>query len=275
MFIDKECDCSSKIGKQNKFFFYKFFFFSRSQELDKSVLQCPMAFDNAMSKAISRHVHRVVISHLVLDNPSLLEMEIDYDPRIEAFWFVGGISTPPVIKDLQRKQRLPTEMVKLGVDRAIQYLGKPNFQLRHHLPLPEILSLTDSINPDFTVPDFKYEPRVTGLCNGRRHGTNIPGFWPGDSREFGFLSYHYCGYLAVRPETFDDMFDALKVQTVLASWGWLTSQACNQGEKLPYEKKSFDELCALCATDDCMGIRTFTSGSSEKAEKNRLMANIN
>jgi len=184
-----------------------------------------------MSKAICNVVHRSLMTHLASDSPYLLETELDNDPRIEAFWSAGGMPTPNLVLKLQKRKKYiyPEEIRKIPIDRPVQYVGKPNLQLRHELPLPEIIPIEESENPDFTVPTFKYEPRVTGLYNVRRHGTNIPGFWPGDNSEFGFVSYHNCGYLKSRPKSFNDTFDALKVQAVLGSWAWLLSQACMQG----------------------------------------------
>ena len=185
--------------------------------------------DNFVAKSVSNHIHRALANHFAKDSPHILETAIDHDPRIEAFWFVGGIPPPTVIKDLKRRAGIQKAYLNDPVDRPVQYIGCPILQMRHNLPLPEIVPLSESENSKYNVPSFTYETRSTGLALERRHGTNIPGFWPGDSSEFGLISYHKCGHLSARNPNFKDTFDALKVQATLGNWGWLLSQACNLG----------------------------------------------
>jgi small subunit ribosomal protein S30 len=57
-------------------------------------------------------------------------------------------------------------------------------------------------------------------------GTTIPGFWPGNAREFGLLSYvNRDSTLSEHP----DKQDVLHAQGVLSSYAWLFGQACYQG----------------------------------------------
>ena len=42
------------------------------------------------SKAVVKQLNRVLTRTLGADNGHLYEADVDYDPRIEAFWFVGG-----------------------------------------------------------------------------------------------------------------------------------------------------------------------------------------
>lgn len=57
------------------------------------------------------------------------------------------------------------------------------------------------------------------------------GFWPGDNREFSFLSYHSSNHIAHRPQAYGstDAEEAVQSQIIFASFGWLMSLACYQG----------------------------------------------
>lgn len=59
------------------------------------------------------------------------------------------------------------------------------------------------------------------------------GFWPGDPCEFGLLSYHHRGHMHQRLLQYgeEDRAEALHVQAILASFGWLLPQACYQGKR--------------------------------------------
>ncbi|XP_043277683.1 39S ribosomal protein S30, mitochondrial [Venturia canescens] len=206
------------------------------EEFEKENLDNPTMIDDVLSKAVSKKVHQSLVSGLAPEHPHLLEAEVDFDPRIEAFWFTGGLETPTCVKlwrrtaaykNRKKLNKRPDDYPDYPCDRGFQFIGDPNFQLRHNLPLPEIIPLSESENPAFDVPVSKYEPKTLNYWGGRRHGTNIPGFWPGDKSEHGFISYHKSGYLKSRP--YDDTPDALRAQAILGSWGWLLAQACNLG----------------------------------------------
>ena len=113
-------------------------------------------------------------------------------------------------------------------------LGKPYLALRHQLPLEPIDSssaeVSDVINEN--VPSFTFDPRTLGYSTEHRHGTSIPGFWPGNVREYGLLSYQDRNFMLNRNnEKYGegDMQDALHSQGILSSYAWLLGQACYQG----------------------------------------------
>ncbi|XP_053978120.1 28S ribosomal protein S30, mitochondrial [Hylaeus volcanicus] len=178
---------------------------------------------------ISYQINRIILSTLSSTLPHLLEAEKDFEPRVEAFWFVGGIDPPTITRKARANQEWTKEFENAPIDIPVQYNGSPILQLRHPFPLKEIVSLSDCENSELNVPEFKFDPRVLGYRFSYKHATNIPGFWPGDPAEFGLLSYHNFNHMSLRPKTFDDQFDALIVQAIFASYGWLLSQACYQG----------------------------------------------
>lgn len=106
-------------------------------------------------------------------NFSLIQVETD--PRIESFWYVGGMNPHTFL----RKQREKVPWLKNAADEPInrwfQYLGSPFFHLRHELPLPAVVQMHECEGSDSDVPFFSYDPKVIGFHDERRLGTNIPG----------------------------------------------------------------------------------------------------
>lgn len=110
-------------------------------------------------------------------------------------------------------------------------MGKPSLALRTNLPLEPIIPYAETDNPDFVVPSYQFDPRVLGINSSNRHGTNIPGFWPGDRNEFGLLSFQNRGQILRRSPSFgeEDHQEALHSQGIMSSFAWLLSQASYQG----------------------------------------------
>lgn len=103
---------------------------------------------------------------------------MDYDPRVEAFWSVGGFHpSPEVYNERKENDDLTEEEREELVEHWIQYIGSPIVQMRSALPLDvlDTSSLPDS-DVSETVPMFSYDPTLTfNIEQERRHGTNIPG----------------------------------------------------------------------------------------------------
>lgn len=186
--------------------------------------------DEFMAKNMSQQMNRILSSHFSVSQPHLLEVQTDIGPRIEAFWFFGGLEVPYEVQRSRAGKEWTKEFKDEPIDTPVRYEGNPILHLRHHLPLKEIISLEESENPALEVYAEVYDPRKTGHFFERVRAGVIPGFWPGDHSEFGSLSYHKRGYLLTRPEEFNDNLDAIKAQAVLGSFSWLYTQACYQGK---------------------------------------------
>ncbi|XP_025075488.1 uncharacterized protein LOC105432645 [Pogonomyrmex barbatus] len=184
--------------------------------------------EDVISKALIQRINKTMLVYLASRKPHLLCTEVDFEPRLEASWFAGGIDPPSFIRRFRRSVNFLKKFVNDPVDLPVQYFGQPVMHLRYKHPLREIIPLSDCENAALDVPTFKFNPRVLAHILEKKHLTNIPGFWPGDENEFGFLSYHNCTYLQKRPEKFNNTSEALTVQAVLASYSWLLSQACYQ-----------------------------------------------
>lgn len=184
--------------------------------------------EDVISKVLIQRINRTVLIHLSSKYPHLLHAEVDHEPRLEASWFMGIEPTPFIKKQRSRFESLK-EYVDDLLDLPVQYLGQPVVHLRSKHPLREIIPFSECENPALDIPIYKYNPVALGHTLDRRFLTNIPGFWPGDQNEFGLISYHNCTHLQRRPKEYNDTFEALTTQAILASYSWLLSQACYQG----------------------------------------------
>jgi len=178
---------------------------------------------------IIQGIHRTMLMHLSSKYPHLLHAEVDWKPRLEASWFMGGVEPSSYTKKMRRKNKFLRNFINEPITVPIQYNGKPIMHLRSKHPLREIIPLSECENPAFDVPVFEFASQVLDYRFDRQHLTNIPGFWPGDESEFGFLSYHKCTHLNYRSKEYDDISQVLPVQAILASYSWLLAQACYQG----------------------------------------------
>ncbi|XP_017785719.1 PREDICTED: 28S ribosomal protein S30, mitochondrial [Nicrophorus vespilloides] len=182
--------------------------------------------EDALSSSIVKQLNRILINNLVEDNSHLLDTQVDYDARIEAFWYAGGMNPPLNVKKYRTGVEWRKHTEDDPVDRAIHYSGSPSVQLRNELPLPPIIPHSEASNPDFKVPFFKYDPRTVGTTTTHKHAANIAGYWPGEKYQFGLMSYHKRGHMLER--NFGDEADAkeaLHRQGILSSFGWLSAQA--------------------------------------------------
>lgn len=119
-------------------------------------------------------INRIVVNSLSADYPHLNEVEIDVNPRHEAFWSVGEIEPPKNV--VKSKEGLPwcKEEANEPIDRLFQYTGQPYLTLRHSKPLKPIIT-KDWFPDSENVPIFKYDPRTLGFIPKYCHLTNIPG----------------------------------------------------------------------------------------------------
>ncbi|XP_049938706.1 39S ribosomal protein S30, mitochondrial [Schistocerca serialis cubense] len=204
----------------------------RKEELDGRNNLDEGKMENAVAASVIKQINRILLANLSPFIPHLLTAQVDFEPRVEAFWFVGGMEP----SRRQRKGRegmkfLTKEDVERPADRPVQYFGSPVLQLRHELPLPVVD--TEKLQPEgvSSIEHFQFDPRVLGYGFTHQNGTTIPGFWPGDDCEFGLTSFHTRGHLYHRREfcsTYDEE-EALHSQAILASYAWLLAQACYKG----------------------------------------------
>lgn len=128
------------------------------------------------SSRVIKQINRAIINALGADVDHLGQLEVDVDPRHEAFWFVGGLSPPTSVQTKKMNSCWQKEYAKEPVDRQFQYVGRPLLTLRHQFPLPVVRTEATQLEQEvLDVPQYKYDPRTVGYAHDYKHGTNIPG----------------------------------------------------------------------------------------------------
>ncbi|KAM3965531.1 mitochondrial ribosomal protein S30 [Aphomia sociella] len=187
--------------------------------------------ENDFGKVLARQINRIITNNLADKVSHILSAQVDYEPRHEAFWFVGGVDVPTSVLKWRKQYLWLKDRIDEPIDRPVQYLGTPFLAMRSRLPLRPIVEYSEAENPEFKVPKFTYKPETVGYFSQFRHGTNIPGFWPGDHEEFGLLSIHGRRHMLYRKASYgpEDALEALHCQAMTSSFGWLLAQANYQG----------------------------------------------
>lgn len=76
----------------------------------------------------------------------LLNIQVDYEPRLEAFWRVGGFYATATDCKLRKEKNIHESLIEDPIDRFFQYFGKPILQLRSKIPLPALPKIKLSQN---------------------------------------------------------------------------------------------------------------------------------
>jgi small subunit ribosomal protein S30 len=127
---------------------------------------------------IVQQLNRILINSLGADNHHLQEVDVDIEPRHEAFWFVGGIEPSYRIKLMLEGKEKTKPFANDALERSFHYRGKPLIALRHlHPLLPfEDIDFDSLTGKNEKIPNVTIDPRKYGFVTDHRHGTEIPGF---------------------------------------------------------------------------------------------------
>ncbi|XP_058130211.1 large ribosomal subunit protein mL65 [Anopheles ziemanni] len=211
------------------------FEFANKCKLGISANTSPQEREEAVVRSLLVQLNRTITNALATQYEHLSEVETDFDPRHEAFWFLGGISPPKLVRKIKEGEEWQKEYASDPYDRNMQYVGKPYMAIRHKQLLDPLVTndlTTLDINSDnVDIPAFRYDPLALGYIAEFRHATTVPGFWPGDQHEFGLLSYQRRSHVINRHRhcAVNDLGDTLEAQGILSSFAWLLGQACYQG----------------------------------------------
>lgn len=193
----------------------------------------PVEREQLLSQIIVEQIHRAVINALAVDHQHLQEVEVDYNPRHEAFWAVGGIQPPRNVVKSKEGKKWQKDFSKDPIDRLMQYRSSPMLALRHRLQLAPWKGETEIVNPKLAekLPRYELDPVTLGFSRSYRHGTNIAGYWPSNLPGFGYLSYQSRAVMKMRPDSYgvDDFNDAIHAQAIQSSFAWLLAQANYNG----------------------------------------------
>jgi Mitochondrial 28S ribosomal protein S30 (PDCD9) len=161
-----------------------------------------MEKERQSNSLLVQQLNRTILNALAAEHPHTANVQIDLEPRHEAFWFVGGIPPLTIVQKNREGRKLQKDSAKEPIDRPFQYIGSPYLALRHKSPLEPFretkLDAMDLGVDKVEIPEYKYDPRTLGYGTSYRHGTTVPGFWPGSPHEFGLLSYQSRDHFKLR-----------------------------------------------------------------------------
>jgi small subunit ribosomal protein S30 len=174
------------------------------------------------------------VNALGADYRHLLESDVDVDPRHDAFFMLGGIDPTRLVKKMREGVKWFKEFADMPLDRPVQYLGKPFLALRHQHPLQpfEDIDFESVKTANENIPSVTIDPRAFGFSTDHRHGTTTPGFWPGNVREHGLISFHERNFVNnKRNKSYgeEEAQLALHSSGILSSFAWTYAQACFHG----------------------------------------------
>lgn len=102
--------------------------------------------------------------------------------------------------------------------------------MRHLHPLRPFEEFDSFTSVNENIPTVRFDPTTLGFTKSHRHGSTTPGFWPGNVREYGLMSFHEKNASdRIKKPNQSDSQDAIHSQGILSSFGWLFAQACFQG----------------------------------------------
>ncbi|XP_033170863.1 39S ribosomal protein S30, mitochondrial [Drosophila mauritiana] len=194
----------------------------------------PVERERILTQIIVEQLNRALLQSLSEEYKHLDELEVDYNPRHEAFWAVGGVDPPKNVQKSKKGREWQKDMANESVDRLVQYTGAPYLALRHRKQLSPWKTEAESENLELSkqLPRFKHDPRTLGYSTKHQHATNVPGYWPkGNEHNFGLLSFQSRAHLQIRPKSFgeQDQLEALHALAIKSSYAWLLAQANYNG----------------------------------------------
>lgn len=177
-------------------------------------------------------IFRLVASLLSNSLPHLRNCQVDYHPRLEAFWWAGDFPPTLMVKNRRKNAKFGSILpVDHPIDFYFQYIGKPYMQIRNADPLEPFLNREDNLCCTNKVKKYCYDPTTAGLPFRTRYATSVPGFWPADSCGFGTLSIHTREDSLFLTQLYGEnsLSSTLHNAGVLSSFAWLLGLAYYKG----------------------------------------------
>ncbi|XP_042879584.1 28S ribosomal protein S30, mitochondrial-like isoform X2 [Penaeus japonicus] len=135
-------------------------------------------------------LHKILASSLAPSAEHLKDAVVDIRPRVEAFWFLGGLQPDNLLKKKRRNFKYMKDKEHDPMERSIQAESSPCLCVRTSLGLPEVVSREDSLATSAPVPVENLDPRAYGFKFKHKHATIVTGFWPGEKKEHSQLWLH-------------------------------------------------------------------------------------
>ncbi|XP_017082049.1 39S ribosomal protein S30, mitochondrial [Drosophila eugracilis] len=209
-------------------------YYKHLEKQPQSAQQSAVERERVLTQIIVEQLNRTLLQVLSEEYKHLDDVEVDYNPRHEAFWAVGGVDPPKNVQNSKKGRDWQKDSANESIDRLVQYTGTPYLSLRHRKQLTPWKSSAESGDPKLSkqLPRFKHDPRTLGYSTKYQHATNVPGYWPkGTERNFGLLSFQSRAHLQLRPKSYGerDLQEALHSLAIKSSYAWLLAQANYNG----------------------------------------------
>ncbi|XP_034671093.1 28S ribosomal protein S30, mitochondrial [Drosophila subobscura] len=209
-------------------------FYNHQATLPDFVPSDSVTRERQLTQVIVEQVNRALQQVLSADYPHLNDVEVDYNPRHEAFWAVGGVDAPKNVQNSKKGRDWQKDDASDSVDRLVQYTGSPYLALRHRQQLCPWMTEKESENIELArqLPRFKHDARTLGYRTTYQHAVNVPGYWPSaNGPNFGLLSFQSRASLQTRHKAYgdSDFQEALNALAIKSSYAWLLAQATYNG----------------------------------------------
>ncbi|XP_037510591.1 28S ribosomal protein S30, mitochondrial [Rhipicephalus sanguineus] len=179
--------------------------------------------ESVKQEKIIARVLSVLLRGLAKDAPHLQTSQVDYRPRCDAFW--------------KHARYYPNERRRFKdqdtITMNLQFMDKPDAQVRITEPLPAIVSLDDPLVCSQEVPDFPYHPSYMKFKWKKKYQTSLPGTWPLHECNFPLLTIRQRSQLIGHHDspfkTAEEVQDAANAAAILSGFGWLNGVATQLG----------------------------------------------
>jgi len=176
-------------------------------------------------------LHRIISSSLSVNNKQLSSSTESLDPRIEAFWFLGGIEPDNMMKKTRKGNYWTEHRENELVERPIRSVVMPCLNVNVENGLPEVVPLDHSLVTSGEVPVANLDPRSYGYKFKHTHAAITPGVWPGVVNEANLLSYHCMESINRAVDKYGEDFrrSAVSQSAILSSFTQGLAQAMHLG----------------------------------------------
>jgi len=176
-------------------------------------------------------LHRIIMSSVSTNNEQLSASIANLDPRIEAFWFLGGIEPDNIRKKVMKGNKWFEHRENELIERPVRSIVKPCMNVHVANGLPEVVPLDHSLVTNGEVPVANLDPRAYGYRFEHNHAAITPGVWPGVRNEANQLSYYSMESINRAVDKYGEVFrhEAVTQSAVLSSFTQGLAQALHLG----------------------------------------------
>jgi small subunit ribosomal protein S30 len=180
----------------------------------------------------------------------LLDSQVDINPNIESWWYLGGLELPSSKpKFSSNKYYFPES------NTTFQFSDAGVLNIRTKDPLTPSQALNESSIREITYEPSKLSPYKAGYPMKWTRKSSLAGYWYNketETHEFPFLSIYPRNVLTLREYQTQEMFDdedvAVEGMGILYNFAWLNSLAMYHGFT-PYDELTYPFTTQSVVTD--------------------------